>query len=178
MAPAENLVKGAVANVAGRVVKVTRYGETERNRRTGERVEERRALKRQTEQSAVTQTMQQYWQLPPGQQTIRTKEILAKRLARELYPRERGKQREANEKRLTGRLTLSMQRGKADTLGGPVISASSNEEKVAIIYGARADFTPGDLERWMREAARQKIISPQVIVDVHKKMRGQRVTVH
>ena len=165
-----------VSNIIGRFVKVTKYGETERNRAAGEKVASKRAAGREDEKRAVQETLRQYWDLPKSQQNLVVQERLATQLAKEMYPHEKdAKKREANAQRLKAKMTLSVLHGEADALAEPVLSAGSNEEKVAIIVTARPTYTSAEFEKWLREAVRQKVISPQVLVDVRKKMQ---VTVH
>ena len=164
-----------VSNVVGRFVKITKYGEQERNRAAGDKVASRRAYQREAEKREVNKALQKYWALPKSQQNLVMQDRLAAQVAKEMYPKERdAKKREENAQRLKTQMALSVKHGEADVLAEPVLSAGSNEEKVAIIVSARPNYTSAEFEKWLSAAVRQKVISPQVLVDVRKKIR----TVH
>ena len=165
-----------LSNIVGRVVKVTNYGEVERIRGRGAVVESKRAGERLDLQAAVHDTLRQYWKLPKDQQTLATQRQMAIALSRTLYPHPADRdERDKNDERVQTKLELSILHGTADTLSDLVVSAGSNEAKIAMILGERSSFAPEKFEQWLSAAVRRKVISPQVRIDVHKKMLA---TVH
>ena len=178
------LDKPVISNLVGRFVKITKYGEVERNRAIGERIESRRDNRSLTEKKAVNEALRNYWDLPAGEQSVRTQENIGRDLAQSLYPNPTSRaEADANTKRITAMMKGTTKRGEADTLAGPVMAADSIESKAGIILNARRTFsTPEDFEAWLRNAEQQKIISANVVKEVRKQIANRRVrqaeTVH
>jgi len=168
-----------ISDTVGRFVKITKYGDVERARRAGEPAEGRAAARRINEQSAINTELKAYFALPPGEQNVRTQQRLASKLSKTLYPDEKDmKKKAANERRLQRRMALSVAHGSDDALADPVIAADTKEAKIAIIMDAQPTFTPKQFEDWLQAAVRQKVISPQILIDVHKQMRRKPATIH
>ena len=170
-----------VADIFGRYAKVTRQGEIERDRALAQGVKSEVAYRAELEQQAVRDALDAYWKGPSNQQTIGRQEQMGTQLAKELYPRERDEDtRNENEKRLQGRVALSVLRHTADPLINPVLSVSRNEDKATVIAGARPNFaSEAEFNVWLRTATRYHIISPEVIELVHKRLRRPlAATVH
>ncbi len=100
-------------------------------------------------------------------------------LARQLRPNERGDERKKSVKRLTDKLEMSVTKGEVETLSDVVLSSGSNDEKVAVILGARGKYldTPQQFGSWLREATRRGIVSKDVNDKVMRRLR-QPATVH
>ena len=181
--PQATLDFGGSSNILGRFVMITRGGEVERNRAPGTRARANRAQRTLSETQAVNEAVRAYQARPAGEQTRGLQERVARDLADQLYPEARGDERADHEKRVIARMTLSSRRAEGDPLVVPLLSAQSNEEKVAIIVGARPNYTPEQFEQWLRTAHQQKIVSDLVLRGVREKMANayrqrQLETVH
>src|SRR6185436_1552682 len=135
-------------------------------------VESRRAMRRQNERRVVNEAVSEYLKLPDNRRNLEAEERIGADLARKLYPNERDeKQQMLNEKRIQDKVGLAVVHGETDALAEPVVSAQSNEAKIEIIYAARSQYTPADLNRWLHESARRGIISTDVLESVNQKLR-------
>ena len=153
-----------VSNIIGRFVRITNYGEIEAFRGVQRQAARGDAQRRLTENEAINEAIRAYLELPADRQTNDERNTLASQLTRALYdaPRER----EDRETPIRTKLRIGILRGEADPLVDTLLSAGSNNEKVAILDAARDTMAEDAFAAWLSMAVRQRVISRQVRADV------------
>lgn len=146
------------SNIVGRSLRSTGYGRTERLRETQAQVERGEARRRLTEREALNETIRAYQALPAGEQTPRRRGDMALDLAKRLYPDDPALQKKRLDS-LRTRLRIGIQRGSADPVVDALLSATSNDQKVAILTQARQTMTPAAFDAWLTTAVREGAIS-------------------
>lgn len=164
-----------VSNVVGRSLKVTNYGQTERLRDTQAGVARTEARQRLTERDAVSETIQEYLALPATEQTARRQDAMVSALADRLYGNDQEERRDRLPQ-LRTKLRVGVARGDADPLVDAVLSATSNNQKVAIIQQAGQEMTAADFDTWLRAAVRERVISDNLDAAVRRAQHRQMPT--
>jgi len=157
---------------------VTKYGEEERFRNAGMDFASKEAAKGLEENRAIQAAVAAYQQRPASERTLYTQNEIGEQLAAKLYPNEPdAEERKKHQSRIRGKVKLSVLKGKADTLSGPVLAARDNDVKAEIIAKARPYYTADEFEKWLDIATQEKIISMEVRHKVRAKLY-QPATVH
>ena len=149
-----------VSNIIGRFVRITNYGEIEAFRGVQRQAARGDAQRRLTENEAINEAIRAYLELPADRQTNDERNTLASQLTRALYdsPRERSDR----ETPIRTKLRIGILRGEADPLVDTLLSAGSNNEKVAILDAARDTMAEDAFAAWLSMAVRQRVISREV----------------
>lgn len=155
-----------VSNVAGRFIRITNYGEVEALRTTKELVARDEARRRLHEREAINEVIRTHQKAGGGLPTGAAIKTMAHKLAAQLYPDPAERERRATS--LTTRLRVGFARGEADELTDSVLSATSIDQKIAIITRAAKTMKPGELSAWLKQASAYGTISPAVSSGVRK----------
>lgn len=156
-----------LSNILGRFVRISNYGETEQLRHAQGEIKGAEAKQRLTEREAINDTIRDFQQLPAAQQSRGTQRRLAAEIARELYPTD-PKERKDREDTIAKKLALGVVRGKADPLADAVLSATSTDQRIAMLLQAKDTMGHAEYQRWLQEAVRQGVISPHVLGTLRK----------
>lgn len=151
----------------GNFVRITKYGTTEALGTITQQVRQGEAQQRLTERDAVNEAIRQYRQLPPGQQSLFEMRRLANQTAKTLYPTDRREELDRQDT-IYKKLRLGVVRGSADPVIDAVLSATTNDQKVAILSKVAETLDQTALDQLLHEAVRSGVISPAVQFAVRK----------
>ncbi|HEX6177086.1 MAG TPA: hypothetical protein VF057_01905, partial [Thermoanaerobaculia bacterium] len=146
-----------VSNVAGRWVKVSSYGETERLRERTERVEGKEAAIRLEQKEEVNRKIREYRSLQPWEQTEATRKRMVREIVTTVYPDLNKLQKAEKAHRLERTFKISIKRGEADPFADRLLSATSNAQKSEVIQAARESMSPDAFKQWYGELRKEKL---------------------
>lgn len=158
-----------VSNVAGRWIKASSYGDIERLRAARAKVEGGEAAMRIRRREEVNKAIREYRSLQPWEQSIERQKTMAREIAKSLYPDLNLKDRTEKAITLEKTIKVSIRRGEADPYADQMLSASSNEQKKAIIMEAQDSMSAAEFQRWYDDLKKDKLISTNLDELVRKK---------
>ncbi len=161
-----------LSNVLGRSIKISQYGETERLREAAAPVKQAEAERRLTVRESITEAAQRYRALPASQQTPATQMRTAHGIVQTLY--QTPEDRQAKFPEVLKRLRLSIVAPKADPIIDAVTSATSNDQKVAILAMASEQMTATEYQSFLVEGVRTGVISENLYGAARAEMQKRR----
>lgn len=150
-----------VSNLVARFVRITNYGEQEAFTEVKQQVEQGEARHRLDEQTAVNKAVRALKLLPKDKQPG-ARWAAARTIAEAVYADESKAGRAQRTSDIAKKIEMGEVRSGADALTSSVMSAQSTDQKVAIIAAARRTMSDTEMQAWMREALRTKVISENV----------------
>lgn len=147
-----------VSSIAGRWLRITDYGHTERLRRAAGEVGQAAAKRRLATRDAVNAAAQAYLDRPDAERTVATRQKVASEIVASLA----SQGVTVSLKDIQRRLNMAVSRGGGDATTDAVLGATSNTEKIAILQAAKESMGRAEFARWLLDAQRERIVSKDV----------------
>jgi N12 class adenine-specific DNA methylase len=157
------------SSTAGRFIKVSSYGQTERLRQSVARQAQLEAGGRQTEREAVNQALREV--VASGDRSLGALNQKAIRIVQDVYRDASLEDKQEKRREVLARLQTGAKRGEADPLTDAVLGARSNQQKVAAIVSGTSEMSATERREWLKDAVNYRVISPQVRDKVLQEMR-------
>jgi predicted RNA methylase len=160
-----------LSDTVGRWLKVSSYGEAERLRGAQQGVAQDEARERLTERAAVNDAITLIQRQGATERRAPAIQEHARRIVMELYGGAPTKERVEQLKDIRKKLQMGLARGSADPLVDTVLSARSNDQKIAVLKEAADEMSKAELQAWLTRAVQQDVISPAVRIGVLRELR-------
>lgn len=155
-----------LSNIIGRWIKISNYGQREKNKAivAGERQEA--AQRRIEERERVNDAVKEY---RTGTQNMTQRLRIERELVKDVVGDAPYKDtRKAKKTNLIKKFHLALIKGESDENINALIYAHSNDEKLALLVRIREDMESADFEALLKRLKQEKIISKTVISDLRK----------
>ena len=96
---------------------------------------------------------------------------MARMITDELYPDLKLGDKAEKRRRIQTKIKLAIARGGSDPVIDALMSANSDDQKVAVLLRASGMTEKSEFDKFLMEAVREKVISPEVRVEVVKKLK-------
>lgn len=146
-----------LSNIAGRFIKVTDYGETEKIRAISNEIRSENAKQNLENRRVVFNYVDQAKDVSPAERQALKRDMIREILGSTINTPELRRQKTNLEKRFD---TLLI-RGKADPKIDSLITAQSNEEKVALLTEFSGSMSKSDFEELRKFIIKNKVVSPE-----------------
>ena len=157
-----------LSNIIGRFIKVSNYGQVEDLRNQIAETQTKEARLRLDEKGAVNDAVREYMDLLPEDQipaTIREQRDL---IMEELYPDLKGSEKDEKKNRIEKKIKLGIARGESDPIVDALFSATSNDQKLAVLARVRENMSSEDYKKFLKEANKEGVISDEVEKEAKK----------
>lgn len=159
-----------ISNVIGRFIKISNYGQVEQFRTEIGEVQKEEARVRLDERAAINDAIRQYMELPGEDKTPSAIRQMARDIADTIYAESKPGERLGKRVSISKKINLGIVRGAADPVIDALFSATSNDQKIAVLLKAAETMTTDEMNKFLRETVRQGIISGEVSHDIRKKL--------
>lgn len=155
-----------ISNIAGRWLKVSNYGQTEKNRRIIEAEEREAAQKTLKTREALDKAIQDYKKY--GTPSYSRKKAYEQQLVKDVIGTPKTAAEKTARTNLIKRFELGIMYGEAGALTDSLIRANTNEQKAELIFSAKKDLG-SKYQSFIKDLKRKKIISDDVIEKLKNK---------
>lgn len=153
-----------LSNVLGRWVKVSDYGQREKNRDILRRVGSEEAQRQLEERGVIDDYIKRFRE--EGAQTSERRESLEKELAKEVLGMQESKDKSTLKRKVTNtvkKFRIGIVKGEADQDINSVIEANTNEQKVELLREIKEKQSDDEFKTLLKRLYQLKIISEDVI---------------
>jgi hypothetical protein len=154
-----------ISVIAGRYLKVSNYGDVEELQQAGKEVRSVEDKRGQDERKLINEALTKYEDLPKDKQTQDQRITMAREIAAKVYPREKQGDKAVE---IQDKIDLGLVEGSNDFIVDALMSATSNDQKVAIILKGAETMSPKTYNKWIRVAVQNGAVSPLVAADVER----------
>ena len=155
------LNKPFISNILGRWIKVSDYGQTERYRKTTKAVEKEQAVRLLGEREKLDKAVKEYQK---GEQSLTRIQKMEKQLAKDIIGEKKtySSTDKAKATNIKKKFRIAILRGESDERVNAVISANTNDEKLAILGELKKEMKGEEYIELLRMLHKNKVISLEV----------------
>jgi hypothetical protein len=158
-----------LSNIAGRWVKVSDYGKTERNTAIKKEVEQKQAQKSLDVEKKVEDAVKKYQESDRSPESMRK---IERDLINSVVPKITSSADKTKRTNTIKKYRIGIIRGKADPQVNALINATSNEAKVELLQSYKKDLGSG-YDEFVKDMLRQKVISSNVFSELRRQDRAK-----
>jgi len=155
-----------LSNILGRWIKVSSYGQREKNEAILEGERREAAKRRIEEREKINDAVKEYNE---GSQGMIKRRKIERQLVKDIVGDPPYKaERKAKKTNTIKKFHLAIIKGEADENINSLIYARTNAEKVGLLVRIREDMEPKEFKELLKRLRKEKIISKNVISDLNK----------
>jgi hypothetical protein len=157
-----------LSDIIGRWIKVSNYGDSERLKMLSDKAEQEKSIKSIEENQILNKYLKEYLSQPPS---IERKLEITKKLIKETIGNEKMSPNKRKEEvnRILKKFNIGIVKGQSDPYSNAVISATTNDEKMAIIDKFAKEKSKKELREWVGLLSKYQVISKDFLKEVVKK---------
>ena len=152
-----------LSNIIGRWIKVSNYGQREKNKVIVKGLKQEKATKRLEEREMLNEAVREY---QSGTQNMTRRRKIERQLVSDIVGRPRTSTEKAKATNLKKKFKIAIIKGEADQNINSVISAQSNAEKVELLRRLKEQMSESEYSELFKLLKKEKIISKEVIKEL------------
>lgn len=149
-----------LSNIVGRWVKVSDYGQREKNKELVQGLKRKEATRRIEEREILNEAVREY---KDGDPSITRRRKIERELVKEIVGTPKSKADKAKITRLRKKFKIAIIKGEADQNINSIISAQSNVEKVELLRQLKDQMDNAEYKKLFTLLRKEKIISNEVV---------------
>jgi hypothetical protein len=157
-----------LSDIVGRWIKVSNYGDSERLRLIKQEIEQKKAIKSIEETKIINKYIKEYLSEPPSEERkLAISQELVNTLLNDQKLEPNKRREEVN--RILKKFNIGIVKRQSDPYSNAIISATTNEEKMAIIDNFAKEKSKKELRDWIALLYKYQVISKDFLKEVEKK---------